>query len=223
MQQMASVRLSPYADAPRWLLPAVIAAHGAALVAWIRPPEEPVTPPRPLTVALLAPPPARPLAPRSIPPETPPSPKPKAKPQARPLPRPATAKPEPAVAALPAAPAQEAVPQPAAAAPAPPPVPAADETPLQAARFDAAYLRNPPPPYPPLSRRLGEQGKVLLRVHVSTEGLPMAVEIKSSSGSPRLDEAALETVRKWRFIPARQGDRPLAAWVVVPINFRLEG
>ncbi|MFZ5465194.1 MAG: energy transducer TonB, partial [Pseudomonadota bacterium] len=114
---------------------------------------------------------------------------------------------------------------PAAAAPAPAPstAPAAAEAPLEAARFDAAYLRNPPPPYPPLSRRLGEQGKVQLRVHVNTEGLPTAVEIKSSSGSPRLDEAALETVRKWRFVPARQGDRPVAAWVVVPINFRLEG
>ncbi|MFZ5512882.1 MAG: energy transducer TonB [Pseudomonadota bacterium] len=219
---MASVPLSPHAHAPRWLLPAVIVAHGAALVALVRPPDEPVTPPRPLTVALLAPP--APPAPPVARPEAPPPPKPKAAPRPKPLPRPAT-KPEPAITAAPAAPAQEAVPEPAVPAPAPvpSPAPAAAEAPLEAARYDAAYLRNPPPPYPPLSRRLGEQGKVQLRVHVNTEGLPTAVEIKSSSGSPRLDEAALETVRKWRFVPARQGDRPVAAWVVVPINFRLEG
>ncbi len=214
---MASVPLSPHAHAPRWLLPAVIVAHGAALVALVRPPDEPITPPRPLTVALLAPP-----APPVAQPEAPPPPKPKAAPRPKPLPRPAT-KPEPAITAAPAAPAQEAVPEPAVPAPVPSPAPAAAEAPLEAARYDAAYLHNPPPPYPPLSRRLGEQGKVQLRVHVNTEGLPTAVEIKSSSGSPRLDGAALETVRKWRFVPARQGDRPVAAWVVVPINFRLEG
>lgn len=95
---------------------------------------------------------------------------------------------------------------------------------MQPARFDAAYLRNPKPPYPALSRRLGEQGKVLLRVFVNAEGLAETVELKASSGSSRLDESALETVRgKWRFEPARQGDKPVGAWVVVPINFHLEG
>ncbi|MFZ5465120.1 MAG: hypothetical protein ACOZB1_16670, partial [Pseudomonadota bacterium] len=77
---MASVPLS-HAGAPRWLLPAVIAAHGAALVALARPPDEPITPPRPLTVALLAPP-----APPVAQPEAPPSPKPKATPRPKPLP-----------------------------------------------------------------------------------------------------------------------------------------
>lgn len=117
--------------------------------------------------------------------------------------------------------AAPASPKPAISA-APSATPALADAPIEAARFDAAYLRNPPPSYPPLSRRLGEQGKVHLRVHVNADGLPTEVEIKSSSGSRRLDESALATVRKWRFVPARQGDRPVAAWVIVPINFQLE-
>jgi len=47
--------------------------------------------------------------------------------------------------------------------------------------------------------------------------------LKTSSGSPRLDQAALDTVKRWRFVPARQGDQSVAAWVVVPISFSLEG
>ncbi|MFO1398578.1 MAG: energy transducer TonB [Burkholderiales bacterium] len=90
-----------------------------------------------------------------------------------------------------------------------------------APRFDAAYLDNPPPAYPPLARRAGEQGKVLLRVHVTADGLADDVQIRESSGFPRLDAAAQETVRRWRFVPARQGDRNVAAWVIVPIAFTL--
>lgn len=90
-------------------------------------------------------------------------------------------------------------------------------------RFDAAYLQNPPPVYPPLARRMGEQGRVLLRVRVAADGLAQEVELKTSSGSARLDHAALDTVKRWRFVPARQGDQSVAAWVVVPISFSLEG
>ena len=90
-------------------------------------------------------------------------------------------------------------------------------------RFDAAYLQNPPPVYPPLARRMGEQGRVFLRVLVAADGLAHEVELKTSSGSPRLDHAALDIVKRWRFVPARQGDQAVAAWVVVPISFSLEG
>ncbi len=90
-----------------------------------------------------------------------------------------------------------------------------------APRFDAAYLDNPAPSYPPLSRRAGEQGRVLLRVHVTADGLADDVQVRESSGFARLDTAAQETVRRWRFVPARQGDRQVAAWVIVPINFAL--
>jgi protein TonB len=60
-------------------------------------------------------------------------------------------------------------------------------------------------------------------VLVNAEGQPEQVELRTSSGSPRLDGSALETVRRWKFVPARQGERPVAAWVLVPISFRLEG
>jgi len=90
------------------------------------------------------------------------------------------------------------------------------------ARFDAAYLNNPEPPYPPASRRLGEEGKVILRVRVSPEGNPEEVEVKTSTGSPRLDDSARRTVRRWQFIPARRGGNAVENWVLVPILFKLE-
>lgn len=93
---------------------------------------------------------------------------------------------------------------------------------ITAARFDADYLHNPKPDYPRISRRLGEEGMVLLRVYVSTEGLADKVELKLSSGFSRLDQAAQETVGRWRFVPARRGDEAIAAWVQVPITFQLE-
>ncbi|WP_291271735.1 energy transducer TonB [Geothrix sp.] len=89
-------------------------------------------------------------------------------------------------------------------------------------RFDAAYLQNPPPDYPSLSRRLGEEGRIILRVLISPEGLPRDIQLQASSGFPRLDQAALQTVRRWRFAPAMRGEEPLAAWVLVPIRFNLE-
>ena len=61
----------------------------------------------------------------------------------------------------------------------------------------------------------------MLDVLVSPEGLPDAVEIRRSSGSVRLDEAARIAVLRWRFVPARQGVAPVTAWVVVPIRFSL--
>jgi periplasmic protein TonB len=89
-------------------------------------------------------------------------------------------------------------------------------------RFDAAYLQNPPPAYPPLARRMREQGRVLLRVLVAADGVAQQIELKTGSGSTRLDQAALDTVRRWRFVPARQGEQRVAAWVLVPISFSLE-
>lgn len=113
--------------------------------------------------------------------------------------------PAPAVVEMPAAPA---------APPAPPMV--------TAARFDADYLSNPKPVYPPASRRLGEEGKVVLRVQVSPEGLPLMVEVKHSCGFPRLDESARMAVERWRFVPARRGSEAIEAWVAVPIVFSLQ-
>ncbi len=99
-----------------------------------------------------------------------------------------------------------------------PPAPPAPVVPPQ---FNADYLNNPAPRYPALSRRLGEQGRVLLRVFVDDRGLPARVELRTSSGHDRLDSVALETVRQWKFVPARRGDQAISAWVIVPISFSL--
>ncbi|PHY07494.1 MAG: energy transducer TonB [Alcaligenaceae bacterium] len=91
---------------------------------------------------------------------------------------------------------------------------------LTAARFDADYLHNPAPAYPSQSRRLKEEGTVLLLVRVSAEGTPLSVEIRNSSGFERLDEAGLQAVRQWRFVPAKRGSENVAASVLVPIQFK---
>lgn len=84
------------------------------------------------------------------------------------------------------------------------------------------YLRNPAPPYPAASREQGEQGRVVLLIHVDTAGRPAGVQIIESSGYPRLDEAALTTVRRWTFAPARVAAVPVASSVKVPIRFVLD-
>lgn len=88
-------------------------------------------------------------------------------------------------------------------------------------RFGVAYLNNPPPQYPSIAKRMGEEGKVLLKVLVSPEGSAQEVRLHKSSGSDTLDNAALKAVRKWRFVPAKMGEAALAAWVQVPIVFKL--
>jgi protein TonB len=98
------------------------------------------------------------------------------------------------------------------------PQPVAPVTPPQ---FNADYLNNPAPQYPALSRRLGEEGRVILRVYVDDRGLPARVEIRTSSGHERLDSIAVETVRQWKFVAARRGDQAISAWVLVPISFSL--
>ena len=138
-----------------------------------------------------------------------------------------TPTPTPVVPALdpvarPAAPAGTAAPAAGATPAAASATAAARGTSVVPPSFDADYLHNPPPRYPPAAARLRESGRVLLSVAVNAAGLPERVEIASSSGSPRLDQAALDTVKRWRFVPARQGDKPVAASVTVPLVFRLD-
>lgn len=90
------------------------------------------------------------------------------------------------------------------------------------ARYDAAYLHNPEPPYPPMSKKMRETGRVTLRVFVLASGSAGKVEIKNSSGFARLDESARTTVlEKWRFVPARRGNENVDAWVNLSVSFNL--
>jgi protein TonB len=87
---------------------------------------------------------------------------------------------------------------------------------------DADYLQNPKAAYPPMSKRLNEQGKVVVRVLIGVDGNAKQVEIRQSSGFERLDQAALTTVQSWRYVPGKRGGVPEAMWFNVPINFVLE-
>ena len=196
-------------------------------------------------VAVIVPPEAiayimAPPAPQEQPqPPAPPLPVPVPPTPAKPTPRPAVVKkatPRPAPAPLPVA---DSAPSPnapvAAAESAPDPTPAAPPAPATAAAppappaprieqpsSNAAYLNNPSPGYPSISRRMGEQGKVVLRVLISADGKPEKIEIQTSSGYDRLDRHAQDTVQRWRFVPGKRGGVPEAMWNLVPINFVLE-
>ncbi len=79
------------------------------------------------------------------------------------------------------------------------------------------------PPYPPLARRRGYQGRLVLKLLVSKDGRVATVRVVKSSGYSILDRAALKTVKRWRFIPARLGSETIPFWVEVPVVFRLDG
>lgn len=89
------------------------------------------------------------------------------------------------------------------------------------ANFNANYLHNPVPEYPAFARKQRWQGKVTMKVHVMPTGLPAEVELQAGSGHDILDESAMETVRRWRFVPATKGGKAVASWVVVPLEFSL--
>lgn len=220
-----------YVSRTNWRGLALIAlAHAGVLFALlnIEPVADAVGLPQPLMVSLIAaaePEPPK-VAPRPLPQKS------QTQPRAEPL------QPPPVLAAREAAPASVTVPEPPpqpaplpavlpALAPEPvrqaavPATPATPPAPVIPPSFDADYLDNPAPAYPGLSRRLGEQGRVLLRVFVNPDGTAAQVEIRESSGYERLDRAARDTVLRWRFVPARQGERGVAAWVLVPITFSI--
>lgn len=121
--------------------------------------------------------------------------------------------------------APEAAPEPAAAPSVATP-PAAASGPvaenLSPPSYQAAYLNNPQPAYPLLSRKQREEGTVRLRVLVSAAGRAEQLRVHTGSGHERLDRAALAAVQEWRFVPARRGEQNVSGWVEVPIQFKLE-
>lgn len=85
----------------------------------------------------------------------------------------------------------------------------------------AAYRTTTKPDYPERARRDGKEGRVLLHVLIDEEGRSKVIEVDTSSGSDVLDQAARDAIKKWRFAPARQGDKAVESWVKIPIDFRL--
>lgn len=88
--------------------------------------------------------------------------------------------------------------------------------------FKAAYLHNPAPDYPPIAVQRGWEGTVLLNVLVLANGGARQVDITTSSGHASLDEAAVQAVTAWRFVPAHRAGQVVDAWVHVPVVFKLE-
>jgi periplasmic protein TonB len=97
-----------------------------------------------------------------------------------------------------------------------------DSSPSAALLTQARYHETPKPVYPDAARRDGREGQVLLRVLIDDQGKTKSVEINRSSGSDALDHAATEAIKRWRFHPARAGDKPVASWVSIPIEFQLK-
>lgn len=97
-----------------------------------------------------------------------------------------------------------------------------ESLPIVPPRTDAAHLNNPPPEYPTLSRRVGEQGRVLLNVYILADGSVGQIELRQTSGYERLDKAAVDTVRNWRYVPAHRGSEAIAYWYIQPITFSLD-
>lgn len=182
-----------------------------------------ITPPSVVGVLVAPEPEPAPPPPKPVPPPPKPEPKPVVpKPTPKPTPKP-VAKPEPVREVAP-----EPVQQAAPAAPAPPAPPVQQATPAPEApapvtppRTDAAHLNNPAPQYPALSRRLGEQGRVMLDVYILPDGSVGEIKLNRSSGFPRLDNAALQAVKTWKYVPAKRGDKPIPFWYVQPVSFVL--
>ena len=197
----------------------VVALHAVALAALLQldAVRKPLLQAVPIMVELIKPEVKPPPEPPKV---IPPRPRPERRaPEPQPVQRPVEA-PQLLTAESPA-PSQTIAAPPPKPEPAPAPA-AAPPRPVVPPSYNAAYLKNPPPAYPMLARRRGEKGTVVLRVHVSAQGTAEEVQVRTSSSFPLLDDAALAAVRQWRFVPARQADAPIAAWVLVPIVFTLE-
>lgn len=158
----------------------------------------------------------------------PPRPQPVAAPTPSPQPQPSPSKvsaPTEVAQAAPVAPSAPTTPTPPAppAPPAPAPAPVVTAPSKTEVSIPASYsASNQKPIYPNMSKRLGEQGTVVLRVLVKADGSAGEVEVKSSSSYPRLDQAAVEAVKTWRFNSAKIDGKAIDEWYQVPIPFKLQ-
>ncbi len=111
--------------------------------------------------------------------------------------------------------------EPIVEAPPAPVVPPAPPAQIKMITSGVEYIQPPQPIYPVASRRMGEEGKVLLRVLISEQGRPERADIQKSSGSTRLDDAAKKAVLQTLFKPYIEGGRALTVYAMVPIIFSL--
>ncbi|MDD5300275.1 MAG: energy transducer TonB [Gallionella sp.] len=197
----------------------VVLMHVLLLWSWISLPNLPKPVPHEMSVSVLLPTPPQPA-----PVEQKPEPKPVVKP--KPV-EPQQAQPAPRIAQdvpIATSPPQPVVAPPVVAPPvaAPPPVTAPPSEADREPDYHAAYLNNPVPSYPMMARRMGWQGKVVVNVEVLASGLPGQVKLHQSSGHDVLDNAALQAVRSWRFVAARQNGQVVTKWFLVPIPFILK-
>jgi periplasmic protein TonB len=105
-----------------------------------------------------------------------------------------------------------------------PPTSTAPPTPTQMKTISSGveYLQPPQPEYPAISKRMAEEGRVLLRVLVNTKGRPEHVEVSKSSGFARLDEAGRQAISRVVFKPYIDNGNAVAVYVIVPITFQLD-
>jgi len=210
----------------------VVGGHLAALALTLAHSIEPVIEPEPITppaiVGIMLPPPVAAPQPKPVP-ELQPQPQSKPKQQPKPAPKPLPKAPpsEKAVKAPSVTPAKPPV-QPAKTAPAntasrntmptkAAPVAAA----IQLPSAEALGLHNKAPVYPQLSRKKKEQGTVVLLVLVKADGTVGEIQLKTSSGFSRLDQAAFQGVKRWQFQPALEQGKPVDYWYELPMTFRL--
>jgi protein TonB len=105
-----------------------------------------------------------------------------------------------------------------------PPTPLAPAGPIAlGSELAVACPERTPPAYPTFSRRMGEEGTVILRVELDEAGVVAHARVQTSSGFARLDEAALDAVRTWRCTPARRDGQPVRAVALQPFKFILQG
>ena len=90
------------------------------------------------------------------------------------------------------------------------------------ADFKAAYLNNPKPPYPLMALQMRNEGTVMLKALVQPDGSCGEVLLARSSGHEMLDQSALKTVARWKFVPARSQGKEVSQWVSIPIVFNLK-
>ncbi len=178
----------------------------------IEPPRPRVEPPPP---APKPPEPVKQPVVRKVAPTLPPPPQPVAIEDPTPSPRAVTGVLTPQPPAPPIAAPVAVAPEP----PAPAPAPAPPKVELPSTNAD--YLQNPKPPYPSVSRRLGEQGTVVHSVLIGADGLPKSARLIQSSGFPRLDEAAYTAVMRWRYVPGKRNGVAEAMSFPVPIIWEL--